>query len=162
MFDMGYTQYILIHLVKQEAAQEVRYALLIICSSMLLTGSVPLLWASSFSTALACVTHRPQCLRVSCPDTSHTEPESLRNVPTLAWVKSVQDSISSHAPSCLLISIFSAMSLQEACPSLCVSPTASRPLSAAWVCSSALKICELRCHRVLCQSAVLTGDELLT
>lgn len=180
MFDMGYTQYMLIHLVKQEAAQEVGYALLFICSSMLLTDSLPLLWVSSFSTALACATHRPECLRVSlsqcesptaatvfqdclchsmgrpwpqslsslsaltwalqrlkalrssCPDTSHTEPESLRSVPTLAWVKSVQDSISSRAPSCLLISIFSAMSLQEACLALSMSPTEHcQPLGSA-------------------------------
>lgn len=114
----------------------------------------PLFWhvLPTGHSASGCPALTPSC----------TEPESLRSVPALAWVKSVQDSISSHAPSCLLISIFSAMSLQETCLSLCVSPTASRALSAPWVCCSALKICELRCHRVLCQSAVLTGDELLT
>lgn len=105
MFDMGYTQSILIHLVKQQGAEEAGIILLFICYSLLLSGSLhcfgllhfPLLWhvlptglsLSQHGSPMATVLQQCLCLNLgppwaevpqerSCPDVGHPRTTSLR------------------------------------------------------------------------------------
>lgn len=82
----------------------------------------------------------------------HPQPVSLRSVPNPPCVTSFQDCISSHALSCLLIGIFSAIHFQEHL-SLYMSPTTVRASLVPQGCCSSLKMSELGCYRVPCQTA---------